>query len=54
MNANLPFNIMPDILDNVIAHTLYIHTKTKLSLIVDYYLPIKLYLNKNISFYNVV
>ena len=29
MNANLLFNIMPDILANVIAHTLYIHTKTK-------------------------
>lgn len=52
MNANLLFNIMPDILANVIAHTLYIHIKTKLSLTVDYYLPIKLYLNKKISFYN--
>ena len=52
MNANLLFNIMPDILVNVIAHTLYIHIKTKLSVIVDYYLPVKLYLNKTISFYN--
>lgn len=50
MNANLLFNIMPDILANVIAHTLYMHIKTKLSLIVDYYLPIKLYLNKNFHF----
>lgn len=50
MNANLLFNIMPDILANVIAHTLYIHIKTKLSLIVDYYLPIKLYLNKRFHF----
>ena len=46
MNANLLFNIMLDILVNVIVHTLYIHIKTKLSLIVDYYLPIKLHLNK--------
>lgn len=52
MNAHLLSNIMPDILANVIAHILYIHVKTKLSLIVDYYLPIKLYLNKNISFCN--